>query len=135
MGILKRIIYSTKHVQAARSIDLLFAMTTFIPVDVLCVLHTHLPAGEKWRAEHRKKFETRTRSSVASKLMQRRGAELLVEPYRIGSIGNTGGGGCGSWFGGRKQDRNSSGGGKENVLFESFINKNDLLTKTGSGQT
>jgi hypothetical protein len=73
---------------------------------------THLPAGEEWRAEHRKKFETRTRSSVASKLMQRRGAELLVEPYRVGSIGDAaGGGGCGSWFGGQKQDGNSSGGG------------------------
>lgn len=29
--------------------------------------------SEKWRTEHRKKFETRTRSSVQTQLLQRRG--------------------------------------------------------------
>jgi hypothetical protein len=42
----------------------------------------NIQPGEEWRAQHRKKFEIRTRSSVETKLLQRRGAELLVEPHR-----------------------------------------------------
>ena len=43
----------------------------------------NLQPGDQWRAEHRKKFESRTRSSVEAKLLQRRGAELLVEPHQL----------------------------------------------------